>query len=164
MEEVAPNFCPNCGCQSSEFSMEDIAESKSKQPAQAEEKPEDTKKNGCSFLGCVGIGAVVLIIGFIMFAISGNNSEESTTKPPVDPKILAKNVFVDSCVKKRMHDPKSYKEEDYVVYFDAKNDEYVVTVSFRGNNVLGKPVLSTCKGGVKFSDNYNRYQCRIISE
>ena len=164
MEEVAPNFCPNCGCQSSKFSVEEIEETKSEQPAQTEEKSEEPKKKGCSFWGCAGIGALVLIIGFIILAISGNNGGKSTTKPSVDPEILAKNVFVNDCIKKNMHDKKSYKEEDYVVYFDSRNDEYIVTGSFRGNNAFGKPVLSTCKGGVKFSDNYKRYQCRIISE
>ncbi len=165
MEEVAPNFCPNCGCQSSKFSVEEIEETKSEQPAQTEEKSEEPKKKGCSFWGCAGIGALVLIIGFIILAISGNNDGGSSTKrPPVDSKILAKNIFVDDCIKKNMHDPKSYKEENYVVNFDSKNDEYIVTVSFRGRNAYGISVLSTCKGGVKFSDNYNRYKCRIISE
>jgi len=161
MEDVAPNFCPNCGCQSSEFSVAEIEDPKSDQPVQTEDKSEEPKKKGCTFWGCAGIGALVLIIGFIVLAGSGNNGGSST---PANPEILAKNLFVKDCIKKNMHDPKSYKEDDYEVYFDIKNDEYIVTVSFHGNNVFGKPVLSTYKGGVKFSDGYERYRCRIISE
>lgn len=166
MKDVAPNFCPNCGCQSTEFSLTDVEETEVKETEQVENNSSEPKKKGCSFLGCIGIGFLVVVVGFVVLLLvdSGSgNSNNTSTMSKSNEEILAKECFVDDCIKKNMHNPKSYKEENYNVYYDYKEDEYIVTVMFRGNNAFGQPVLSTYKGGVKFIDD-NHYRCRIISE
>lgn len=166
MEDIAPNFCPNCGCESKRFILTEVDEAEKKQPKPAKINQKEPKKKGCSFFGCLGIGILVAVVGFVILLLvdSGSSSGNNTSTPTMsraNKEILAKNCFVDNCIKKNMHDPKSYKEEDYNVYY--ANGEYIVTVMFRGNNAYGKSVVSTYKGAVKFTDD-DRYQCRIISQ
>jgi len=166
----APNFCPNCGCQSSVFTLEEVeTNSASSNSNQQEVEP----KKGFSFLGCLGIVFAIIIVLFLIFTLSVGSSGSSSSRTPTKTEnyndnsqfhqILAKNWYVDNYIKPRMHDPKSYKEEKYDVKYDYSKEEYIVTISFRGKNAFGTTVLSTSKGSVKFT-NDGHVQCKSLSD
>lgn len=172
MIETAPNFCPDCGCNSSEFITEEVEKSEEVKSTPKVEETEKKDKKGFSFLGCLGIGFLILVVVFIIISLagsgSGSNSSKSSTKienyndNSQFHQILAKNWLVDHNLKPRMNDAKSYEEVKYDVSYDYKTEEYIVIVTYRGKNAYGAKVLNTCKGTVKFT-NDGRVQSRIIS-
>ena len=165
MLETAPNFCPNCGCQSSEFTLSDVEETVTQESPKNIEKKEEPKKKGFSFLGCVGIAVGVIIVLFLILSLAGGSSSaesENYNDNSRTHQILAKNYFVDKCIKPSMYDPKSYVEEDYKVTYDTSKSEYFIIVTCRGKNAFGNYVNSTYTGSVKFTYD-NRVQCQILS-
>ena len=161
MLETAPNFCPDCGCNSSEFVTEEVERSEDAKSTPKVEETEKQNKKGFSFFGCLGIGFSILVVIFIILAIAGSGGSES--KPSQTTKeILAKNWLVDHNLKPLMNDAKSYEEVNYDVSYDYKTEEYIVIVTYRGKNAYGAKVLNTCKGTVKFTSD-GRVQSRIIS-
>lgn len=170
MADNAPNFCPNCGCQSSDFTLEEVETNSASTNANQQEV---APKRGFSFLGCLGISFGVLLVLFLILTFAGGNSGSSSSSNSTKMEnyndnsqyhqILAKNWYVDHYLKPRMNDPKSYKEEKYDVKYDYAKEEYIVTISFRGKNAFGATVLSTSKGSVKFTDD-GRVQCRSLSD
>ncbi len=177
MIETASNFCPDCGCNSSEFIIEDVERSEEVKSAP---KVEEADKKGFSFLGCLGIGFLILVIIIIIISIAGSSSRSSSGRGAISSsyksakkvenyndnsqyhQILAKNWLVDYSLKPKMNDAKSYEEVSYDVSYDYKTEEYIVTITYRGKNAYGAKVLNTCKGRVKFT-NEGRVQSRIIS-
>lgn len=160
MLETAPNFCPDCGCNSSEFVTEEVERSEDVKSSPKVEETEKNDKKGFSFLGCLGVGFVILVVAFIILAIAGSGSESAPSKSTKE--ILAKNWLVDHNLKPLMNDAKSYEEVKYDVSYDSNKDEYIVVVTYRGKNAYGSKVLNTCKGTVKFTSD-GRVQSRIIS-
>lgn len=166
MIETAPNYCPNCGCQSREFTNVDVEEKTSTSTPSKVEGAEEAKKSEFSMLGCLGIAIMIIVVGFvIVLAVgSGSNSGRENYNDNSQPhQILAKNWFVENCVKPNMHDAKSYDEVNYTVSYDYAKQEYIIDLSFRGKNAYGAIVLSNLKGSVKFTDD-GRARCHIISE
>lgn len=172
MIETAPNFCPDCGCSSSEFVIEEVERSEEVKSTPKVDGTENQGKKGFSFLGCLGIGFLILVVVFIIISLAGSGSSSSSSKSSTKienyndnsqlHQIFAKNWLVDHNLKPRMNDDKSYEEVKYDVSYDYKAGEYIVIVTYRGKNAYGAKVLNTCKGTVKFTDD-GRVQSRIIS-
>ena len=178
MVETAPNFCPNCGCQSVEFTCTDVVEAEST-PSTPKVNNDESKKNGFSFLGCLGISALIIVIGIFILVVAGGGSRSGSSSRSHSSsystqtenyndnsqfhQLVAKNWFVTNCIKPRMHDSKSYEEVNYQVSFDHVKEEYIVNVAFRGKNAYGAVVLSSLKGSVKFSDD-GKVTCHVIPE
>lgn len=160
MIESAPNFCPDCGCNSSEFVTEEVERSEDVKSSPKVEETAKQDKKGFSFLGCLGVGFLIIVVVFIILALAGSGSDNTPSKSTKE--ILAKNWFVDHNLKPLMNDAKSYEEVKYDVSYDYNTEEYIVIVTYRGKNAYGAKVLNTCKGTVKFT-NDGRVQSRIIS-
>lgn len=164
MTDAAPNFCPNCGCPSTDFTQSEFEQENESKSQKKKKDTEDKKeKKGCSSLGCISTTLIALLIGFVIVSIlPSDDSKENYNDNSTLHQILAKNYFVDMCIKKRMHDAKSYEEVSYDVNFNNATNVYEVKVTFRGKNAFGAYVLSTYHGNVKFTDD-EHVQCIITS-
>lgn len=172
MLETAPNFCPDCGCNSSEFAVEEVERSEENKSTPKVEETEKQEKKGFSFLGCLGIGFLILVVALVVISLAGSDSGSSSSMSQTKienyndnsqlHQIFAKNWLVDHSLKPLMNDAKSYEEVKYDVSYDYNNEEYIVIVTYRGKNAYGAKVLNTCKGTVKFTKD-GRVQSRIIS-